>query len=95
MTIEGQDAKSQKTKANLGRLMLNAYDKAEKLDPKLKPHLYLKRIEAYDLLPKQEAMKEVPNLIDAHLKAFPYYVDWWKKRYPGETEASIRESLMP
>lgn len=95
LDIHGQDAENQKTKANLGRLMLNAYDKAEKLDPNLKPHLYLKRIGAYDLLPKQEAMKEVPKLIDAHFKAFPYYVDWCKKRNPNETEASIKKYLMP
>ncbi len=95
LTISGQDIESQRAKANLGRLMLKSYSKAEKLDSNLKPHLYLKRVEAYYLLPNQDNRQEASQLIDAHFKAFPYYVAWCNKRKPGRTKASIKESLMP
>ena len=95
LTLSGQDEKSQKAKANLGQLMLKSYSKAEKLDSKLKPHLHLKRVEAYYLLPNQDNRKEASKLIDAHFESFPYYVAWCNKRKPGRTKASIKASLMP
>ena len=95
LTMRGRDAKVQKAKANLGRQMLKSYSKAEKLDSYLKPHLYLERIHAYKLIDNQKFGKEISQLIDAHFKAFPYYVAWIRKNDPDATEASIRGYLMP
>ena len=90
LTFTGDDAKSQETKSDLGRLMLRAYDKAESLDKGLRPHLYMQKLSAYELIGDKESSRRIPEIVDAHLKAFPYYGAWYQKR-TGKNAQEFRQ----
>lgn len=74
----------------LGQLGMLSYDRAEKLDPALKPHTYLGRIGLSQLIADKKAAQMIPVYTDAHLRAFPNYASWFKKTW-GKTEQDLRK----
>ena len=88
-TKEMADAKA--TIVRLGRLQLHAYDKAEKLDPGLRPHLYWSRLDAYQYIADKESARMIPVLVERHLRAFPDFGAWYQKT-TGQTVQQFRQS---
>ena len=74
----------------IGRLGMLSYDRAEKLDPALRPYTYLGRIGLSQLIADKKAAQMIPVYADAHLRAFPSYGAWYKKTW-GKTEGDFRE----
>ena len=82
--IESGSVQMKQTKAklaSLGQLQLRAYDKAEALDPGLRPHLYWPRIGAYQRIRDKKSARMIPILSEKHLKAFPQFGDWYRKSF--------------
>lgn len=67
------------TVARLGQLQLRAYDKAERLDPGLRPHLYWARLNAYQDIRDKKSAEIMPFLVEQHLRAFPDFGVWYRK----------------
>ncbi len=74
----------------LGHLEMRSCDRAEKLDPALRPYLYMQRINASRLIADKKAARMIPIYADAYLRAFPNYATFYQKSW-GKNEAQIRE----
>ena len=85
-----QDESKRDLQKRLGLLALRAYDKAEKLDPTLRPHLFQPRAYAYELVGDKKSAQMIPILAEAHLKAFPQYGSWYRQK-TGRTIEDYRQ----
>lgn len=88
-----QNSKSPEEKAQaiqLGRIGMRSYDKAENLDPNMRPYTYLGRIGLSQLIADKKAAKMIPIYVNAQLRSFPNYSPWLKKRW-NQTEGDYRE----
>lgn len=75
----------------LGAISLRAYDRAEKLDPGLRPYLFAERLFACQQAETKKCAKMIPLYVEAHLRAFPEFPAWYLKQ-TGENEIQYRKS---
>ena len=82
---------SKATRIRLGKKEMRAYDMAEKLDPSLRPYLYLLRAGACELIADKKSAQMIPVYVNAHLRAFPRYIQWYQHQ-TGQGEVEFRAS---
>ncbi len=87
---DDKDPAQQAYAAHMGRLGMLSYDKAERLDPGIRPYTYIGRIGLSRLIADKEAAKMIPIYADAHWRAFPGYATWYKKNR-GKTYQEYQE----
>lgn len=79
-------ARTKATIVSLGHLQIRAYDKAEKLDSGLRPHLYWPRLLAYQNIRDKKSAQMMPVLAEQHLRAFPNFGAWHLKTFGVSAE---------
>lgn len=82
---------SKATRIRLGKVQMRAYDAAQRLDPSLRPSLYLLRIGACQLIADKKSAQMIPVYVNAHLRAFPGYLAWYHHN-TGNGEVEFRAS---
>jgi len=84
-----QEANQMKAKSvRLARLTIRAYDKAERLDPGMRPNLFFRRLSAYSMIRDKKSAQMIPILVEAQLRAHPDFAAWYRRR----TSRDFRES---
>lgn len=83
-------ASSKTAQIQLGKVAIQAYSKAEKLDPALSRYLYIEKIGAYRLIADKQSAQKIPVLLDNHLRSFPLYAAWYEKAW-GKDEQQLRQ----
>jgi len=78
------------TQVRLSRLELRAYDRAEKLNPSLKPYLGLARAAAYEMLADKKSPQMMTLYVNQYLRDFPSWIVWYGKRM-GKTEEQVHD----